>query len=70
MLPVQSLPFEIPKRQSAPKVWLSERDCEILEFLLEMKFASLEEIFSKFFKSSITMWRRRIRFGQESDFFN
>ena len=34
-----------------PTVVLSDRDFEILEFILEMKFASLEEIYEKFFKS-------------------
>jgi hypothetical protein len=29
---------------------LKKRDYEILEFVLEMKFASLEDIYNKFFK--------------------
>lgn len=41
------------KRTSAKNIVLTERDFEILEFIMDMKFAGIEEVFEKFFK--ITM---------------
>lgn len=41
------------KRTSAKNIVLTERDFEILEFIMDMKFAGIEEVFERFFK--ITM---------------
>lgn len=49
---VQGSPTK-PKRQPKDrKIILSDRDFEVLEFVLEMKFASLDEVCEKFFKGS------------------
>jgi hypothetical protein len=40
-------PKTIPKKN----IILSERDYEILSFIFEMKFASLDQVYQKFFKS-------------------
>lgn len=48
----KSLPVK-PKRQPKDrKIILSDRDFEVLEFILDMKFASLDEVCEKFFKGS------------------
>lgn len=42
---------EIPKKLNTTKnVILTSRDFEILEFILEMRFSGIEEVFEKFFK--------------------
>lgn len=41
------------KRTSAKNIVLTGRDFEILEFIMDMKFAGIDEVFEKFFK--ITM---------------
>ena len=40
----------VQKRTRAKNVVLAPRDLEVIEFILDMKFASSEEIFEKFFK--------------------
>ncbi|WP_347359484.1 hypothetical protein [Bdellovibrio sp.] len=42
------------KRTSAKNIVLTERDFEILEFIMDMKFAGVEEVFEKFFKITLT----------------
>lgn len=41
------------KRTSAKNIVLTERDFEILEFIMDMKFAGVEEVFEKFFKITL-----------------
>lgn len=48
----------VPKVKSESRLRLSDRDYEIFRFLLEMKFASLDEIYFRFF--------RKTRDGSES----
>jgi len=56
-LAMSGLFLEVPEKKSLSKrVVLTERDFEILEFILDMKFVSLEDVFFKFF---------RIKHGQE-----
>lgn len=48
--------FEQPKKESLksenPKLRITSRDLAIFEFLLEMKFATVEELHSRFFKNT------------------
>lgn len=56
-LAMSGLFLEVPEKKSPSKrIVLTERDFEILEFILDMKFVSLEDVFFKFF---------RIKQGQE-----
>ena len=41
------------KRTSAKNIVLTVRDFEILEFIMDMKFAGVEEVFEKFFKITL-----------------
>lgn len=58
---------EVPvKRTLEAKVVLTERDFEILEFIMDMKFAGVEEVFERFFKITMskesaksTEWARK-----------
>ena len=40
----------IPKSNFLKRIELTERDLKIIEFILEMKFSSKEDVFQKFFK--------------------
>lgn len=60
----------LKKKQNDYRVVLSHRDLEVLEFIIDMKFASLAEVFEKFFShvgsdqtvTSSTEWaRKRLR---------
>lgn len=45
---------EVPERKVTSKnVNLTSRDLEIIEFIIDMKFASVEDVFQKFFKVTL-----------------
>lgn len=46
----EELPGLIEKKSNPKTVVLAPRDLEIIEFILDMKFASSDEVFEKFFK--------------------
>lgn len=50
----EELVLESKKVKKKNSVALSERDIKILEFILEMKFANLENIFERFFKITLS----------------
>lgn len=46
---------DVPEKRSATKnVILTDRDFEILEFIMDMKFAGVNEVFEKFFKVTLS----------------
>ncbi len=51
---VTAAPTYTPKVRSAKGYRLTERELDVLEFILEMKFSTLEALYSKFFK--VTKW--------------
>ena len=70
---------EEPKRKTVSKnVVLSERDLEVIEFIIDMKFASVEDIFEKFFKVTLSsqeaksdLWaRKRLLQLEQGKFLN
>ncbi len=48
------LPIVSPKVRSAKGYRLTERELDVLEFILEMKFSTIEDLHAKFFK--VTKW--------------
>lgn len=42
------------KSKSAKSVVLTDRDFEVLEFIMDMKFAGVDEVFEKFFKVTLS----------------
>lgn len=50
VLKKEKLENKIDKKTSSVNVALSDRDFEVLDFILEMKFSSFDEIYQKFFK--------------------
>lgn len=42
-----------PKTNKTSSINVTDRDLEIIEFICEMKFASLEDVFEKFFKNNL-----------------
>ena len=50
-LAISGFGIEIPeKRINTKNIILTDRDFEILEFIMDMKFSGLEDVFEKFFK--------------------
>ena len=54
------------KRTKFRNTFLTERDCEVIEFIIEMKFASVVEVFDRFFKVTLSdeesksnLWARK-----------
>lgn len=70
------MPFVIEKVTKSESYRMTSRDMDILEFILEMKFSTIEDIHSKFFrltktgdKSSCLRWaRERVANLVKSDF--
>ena len=70
------MPFYTPKVTKAETYRVTSRDMDILEFVLEMKFSTIEDVHSKFFKltkagekSSCLRWsRERVANLVKSDF--
>lgn len=54
-----------PKTTKSRSVILSERDLSILEFLLDMKFASLKDLFERFFQLLCKVTPREVTSGQD-----
>ncbi|MBX3018783.1 MAG: hypothetical protein KF767_12900 [Bdellovibrionaceae bacterium] len=46
--------FPIEKESAVRRVELTERDLAVLEFILEMKFARVRDVFQKFFKTTLS----------------
>ena len=54
------------KRTKFRNTFLTERDCEVIEFIIEMKFASVVEVYDRFFKVTLSdensksnLWARK-----------
>lgn len=51
---LRELTPEPERRVSSKNVILTPRDLEVIEFIIDMKFASVEDIFEKFFKVTLS----------------
>lgn len=73
---IKELTPEPERRVSSRNVFLTERDLEVLEFIVDMKFASVEDVFRKFFKVTLNSeaarsdeWARKRLFQLEQGQF-
>lgn len=51
---LEELKAESPKVKRTAGIILSERDLDIIEFILEMKFSNVQHVFERFFKTTLS----------------